>query len=423
MRQTILSLLALFISTGALMLGSGHLGTFMSLRLQAGGTSDQLTGLVMSGFYLGMVIGAWFCHIVLQRVGHIRAYAVFAATNCAAVLALPLLEFPLVWFLLRICTGISMMGLFMIVESWLSERAPASIRGRVFSVYMVVSFSGLGGGQFLLKLAGIESETHFFVIGMLFALCLLPVALTRAMHPLPVDKLRFNWSRLYKTAPFGFVGALAAGLMAGAFYGLAPVSLRQAGVEIGGIANFMAATIFGGLLMQYPMGLVSDRYDRRTVLATLAIFVSLLSLLLMTVPAGQPLLLYAIGGLFGGFLFTVYPVAVAHSHDHFDASNIVTVSAALLLVYGLGAGFGPMLASSMMVPLGSEGLQLFIATVGLLYGVAAYIRRHVEVVAVEDQEPFVAMAQHTSTVIHAMDPRIEEEQVLEMEPHPDETAI
>lgn len=418
MRHTLFSLLALFISTGTLMLGSGYLGSFMSLRLQATGTPEVLTGLVMSGFYIGMVIGAWFCHLVLQRVGHIRAYAVFAATNCASVMVLPLLEYPLVWFVLRMITGLSMMGLFMIVESWLNERAPQAIRGRIFSVYMVVSFLGLGGGQFLLNLDEILAPTHFFVMGILFSLCLLPVSLTSAMHPRPVEKANYNWSRLYKTAPFGFVGALAAGLMAGAFYGLAPVVLAKSGLAVPQIANFMAATIFGGLLLQYPVGLVSDHHDRRTVLAALGTLVSLLSLLLIMVPASQPLLMYGVAAMFGGLLFTIYPTAAAHSHDHFDASQIMTVSAALLLVYGLGAGFGPLLAAAVMWPMGDKGLQLFIAGVGLLYGLAAYIRRHFEEVPVEDQEPFVAMAQQTSTVIHSMHPNIEEEQVLEMEEEP-----
>ncbi|MDX1442205.1 MAG: MFS transporter [Gammaproteobacteria bacterium] len=421
MRKTILSLLALFMSTATLMLGSGYLGTFMSLRLQAGGTSDVMTGLVMSGFYIGMVMGAWLCPLVLQRVGHIRAYAVFAAANCAAVLMLPLLEYAVIWVVLRVLIGISMMGLSLIVESWLSERAPASIRGRVFSVYMVVTFLGLGGGQFLLNIGDIFEPTHFFLMGVLFALCLLPVALTRAMHPLPVGRITYNWSRLYKSAPFGFVGALIAGLMNGAFYGLMPVALAKGGLDVKAIAGFMAATIFGGLLMQYPVGMISDRFDRRTVLATLTTLVSLLALALMFVPLDRVWILYAVGASFGGLLFTVYPTTVAHSHDHFDASQIVTVSSALLLVYGLGAGLGPMLAAAAMQPLGGEGLQVFIASVAILYGVAAYIRRGADDVGVEDQEPYVPMPQQASTAIHSMDPRIEEEQVLEMEPDPDDT--
>lgn len=420
MRKTLFSLAALFISTGTLMLGSGYLGTFMSLRLQAMGTSDFMTGLVMSGFYVGMVIGAWFCHLVLQRVGHIRAYAVFAAANCAAVLLLPLLEYPIVWLVLRVVIGLSMMGLSLIVESWLSERAPAAIRGRIFSIYMVVTFLGLGAGQFLLNIGDIFEPKHFFVMGVLFALCLLPVALTRAMHPLPVGRITYNWSRLYKSAPFGFAGALVAGLMNGAFYGLAPVALAKTGFDVKAIAMFMAVTIFGGLLMQYPIGIISDRHDRRTVLATLATLVSLLSLALTFVPADRLWLLYLVGASFGGLLFTVYPTTVAHSHDHFDASQIVTVSSALLLVYGLGAGFGPTLASVVMLPLGADGLQVFIASVAILYGLAAYIRRGAEDVAVEDQEPYIAMPQQASTAIHNLDPRIEEEQVLEMEPEPRE---
>src|SRR5690606_11098187 len=125
-----------------------------------------------------------------------------------------------------VITGLSMMGLFMIVESWLNERSPREIRGKIFSVYMIVSYLGLGLGQFMLNIGPILEPVHYFVIGILFALCLLPVSLTRAMHPAPVEAMRFNWSRLYKTAPFGLIGALVAGLINGAVYSLAPIYAR-----------------------------------------------------------------------------------------------------------------------------------------------------------------------------------------------------
>src|SRR5690606_4608389 len=133
MRQTLVSLLALFVATLTLTLGSGHLSTFLSLKMKTLAAPDWLVGLVMSGYYLGLVLGAWVCHRVLQRVGHIRAFAVFAALNSAIVLAHGVFMIPLLWFPLRVLTGISMMGLFMVVESWLNERSPREFRTRVFS--------------------------------------------------------------------------------------------------------------------------------------------------------------------------------------------------------------------------------------------------------------------------------------------------
>ncbi len=419
MRQTLFSLFALFLAMLTLMLGSGHLGTFLSLRLKAVDTANWLIGLVMAGYYIGLVAGAWVCPRVLQRVGHIRAFAVFAAVNSATVLVQGIFLSAFVWLPLRILTGLSMMGMFMVVESWLNERSPREYRGRVFSVYMVVSYLGLGGGQFMLNVAPIESPLHFFVIGALFSLCLLPVSLTRAMHPAPVEPVHFNWSRLYKTAPFGIVGALVAGLMNGSFYALAPLYVRAIGMDVSEIAIFMAATIFGGLMLQYPVGMVSDRVDRRTVLATLTMLAAATSMGLLAVGSEYLLLLYAVAIVFGGLLFTAYPVAVAHTHDHFEANQVVTVSAALIVVYGLGAAVGPIVASGVVYAFGPRGLFMFVAAVGLLFGIVAWLRRMEEEVAVEDQEPFVAVPSTASPIITTLDPRADEEQVAVLEDEPE----
>lgn len=414
MRQTLLSLFALFLAVLTLMLGSGHLGTFLSLRLKIEDVSDTLIGMVMAGFYVGLVAGAWICPRVLQRVGHIRAFAVFAAINCANILVQGMFVNPWLWLPLRVLTGLCMMGMYMVVESWLNERAPRELRGRVFSVYMLVSYLGMGAGQFLLNIAPLRDPIHFFLLGSLFALCLLPVSLTQAMHPAPIERVRFNWSRLYKTAPFGMVGALVAGLMNGAFYALGPVYVRNLGLDVSQIALFMAVTILGGLLAQYPIGMLSDRIDRRTVMASLTILSSLVSLGLLAVGGDYMPLLYGTALAFGGLLFTSYPVAVAHTHDHFDATQVVTVSAALIVVYGLGAAIGPLGASAVMFALGKQGLFIFIAVVGLLFGLVTYLRREDEVIPVEAQEPFVPLVS-TSPVINNLDPRADEEQVASLE--------
>lgn len=414
MRRTLLSLAALFLAMGTTMVGSGHIGTFVSLRMSAAEFPSWIIGPVMSGYYLGVVAGAWIAHRIVQRVGHIRAFAVFASTNCAAVLLLPIWINPGFWLVLRIVMGLSGMGLLMVVESWLNERSPRDIRGRVFSIYMVVSFLGLSGGQLLLNIGPILDPIHYYVTGILFSLCVLPVAMTSAVHPQPAESISINWSRIYKSAPFGIVGAFVAGNMNGAFYSLAPIYVGNLGAEVSQIANFMAFSLLGGLLLQYPVGLLSDRFDRRSVLATLTILTALASLTLLLVPAHMFWLLYLNIAIFGGLLFTVYPVAVAHTHDHFESSQVVVVSAALLVFYGLGAVIGPLLAAAMIYPLGQVGLFAFIAAAGLLYGVVAYIRRGFEAVAVHEQDPFVAVAS-SSPVINSLDPRADEDQVTELE--------
>ncbi|MDX1454086.1 MAG: MFS transporter [Gammaproteobacteria bacterium] len=414
MRRTLLSLAALFLAMGTTMAGFGHIGTFLSLRMGVEGFAEWTIGPVMSGYYVGLVIGATLCQRIVQRVGHIRAFSVFAASNCAAVLFMPLWSEPVVWLLLRVVMGVSAMGMMMIVESWLNERAPAEIRGRVFSFYMVVSFLGLGSGQYLLNIAPIEAANHFLVMGILFTLCVLPVALTSAVLPQPVGNISINWSRIWKTAPFGLAGALVAGSLNGAFYSMAPLYVKGLGADVSQIANFMAISLLGGLVLQLPVGLVSDRFDRRTVLATLALLLSLSSLGMLFIPAGQFWLLYLAIGAFGGLLFTLYPVAVAHTHDHFDSNQVVVLSAALIISYGLGAVIGPLLVSLLNMVIGAQALFTTIAVTCLLFGTTIYLRRGFETVDIEDQEPFVPVASSTP-VINTLDPRADEDQVTEME--------
>lgn len=208
MRDTLISLISLFLAMLLLMLGSGLLGTLLGFRMALDGHPSVVTGLVMAGYYAGLVAGARLCPRIVRRVGHIRAFAAFGALNCAVVMLHGLFVAPPAWGVLRVFTGIAMMGIYMVVESWLNERAPREIRGRLFSVYMVTTFAGLGLGQFMLVIGVPGGTEQFLMVGMLFALCLIPIALTRAVHPRPVEALHFNIRRLLQLAPFGVVGCV-----------------------------------------------------------------------------------------------------------------------------------------------------------------------------------------------------------------------
>lgn len=407
MRQTLLSLAALFIAVLLMMLGNGLLGSLLGLKLAQGERPPFAAGLVMACYYGGLVLGALLCQGVVRRVGHIRAFAAFGAINCAAVMLLALQVNVLAWALIRVATGVAMMGLYMVIESWLAERADREIRGRVFSFYMLISYAGLGGGQFLLGLDEPGGLRLFLVAGLLFSLCMVPVTLTRAMHPRPVEATPFNLMRLMKLAPFGVLGCLAAGLINGSFYALGPAFAHGHGLDVGGVAAFMAATIFGGLLLQWPVGLLSDRHDRRSVLALLGLVVCGLSLLYL--PAGSRLgWLVPLALLWGGLAFTIYPVSVAHANDHIEPQDIVPASGALILAYGIGAAVGPLLSGALMGLLGSSGLYLFTAGVAAALAAAVYWHHEREPVSVAEQSPYLPVPR-TSQVITQLDPRAEGE--------------
>ncbi|MFZ1955726.1 MAG: MFS transporter, partial [Desulfobacterales bacterium] len=357
---------------------------------------------------VGTVLGSYYCHRVVCRVGHIRAFATFAAICTASVMAHGLFVSPVSWGGLRLLTGIAVTGLYMVVESWLNAGADRSNRGRIISVYMVVSFLGLGAGQFLLNAAEVNGPNLFLVTGILLALCLVPVSTTHSVQPQVPKTMNFNLVALSKTAPMGMFGCLTAGLINGALYTLGPVFGHRIGLTVPGISLFMGATVLSGLILQWPVGLLSDRFDRNIVMAGLAVAVAAISLTITLLMRESFSLLLTLTILYGGVAFTLYPVAVAHTHDFFPPDDIVAVSSALILSYGVGASLGPPAAAMMMNILGPSGLYVFIALSGSIFGgtVAVYRRRRPERLEVEYPVSFVAM-RTTSPAIAVLDPRSE----------------
>ncbi len=408
MAHTLFGFVALYTAVFIFLTGMGLLGTFLSLRMSIEGFSEQVTGMVLSLYYVGNVLGCFWCYRVICRVGHIRAFATFAAVCSASVMAHGLFISPVSWGGLRLLTGIAVTGFYMVVESWLNAGVDRFSRGRIFSVYMVVSFLGLGTGQFLLNAGKVDGLHIFLVTGILLALCLVPVATTHSVQPRVPDTLNFNLLTLSRTAPMGMFGCLTAGLINGALYTLGPLFGHRIGLTVPEISLFMGATVLSGLILQWPVGLLSDRFDRNIVMAGLGLAAAAISLAItLLLKTSFPLLLI-LTILYGGVAFTLYPVAVAHTHDFFPPDDIVAVSSALLLSFGVGASLGPSIAAMMMNFLGPSGLYIFIALSGSVFGgtVAVYRRRRPERLEAEYPVSFMAM-RTSSPVVAVLDPRSE----------------
>ncbi|BCR04203.1 MFS transporter [Desulfuromonas versatilis] len=406
MPRYLFSFISLFAAVLVLMLGNGLFGSFLSLRMVAEGFSEQTIGLVMGGFYVGLVSGSFFCQRLIQRVGHVRAFTVYAAINTVAVMLQALHVGPFWWGALRVVSGVAMTGIYMVVESWLNECASPQTRGRVFSVYMALTFLGMGGGQFLLNFSDIRGQDLFLIVAVLFTLCLVPVAGTRTVHPELPESAHFNLGKLFRLAPLGMLGCLSAGLANGSFYTLGPVFSHQMGFPVSGVAWYMGITILSGLLLQWPVGGLSDRFNRRLVLGGLSLMVCLISLAIVAAGESSLPLLLGLTAAYGGIAFTIYPVSVALAHDGLERGDIVPVSAALILSFGVGAGIGPVAASSLMAAFGPIGMYLFIAGCSGLFGAGALLYRPRRPTPFEEQVPYVPVPR-TSPVITALDPRVE----------------
>jgi MFS family permease len=419
MFAVLLSVAPLLGGVGILLLGSGLLGTLVGVGLADMKAGPTVSGLVMAAYFLGLILGALRVSRIIARVGHIRAFAALASIFSAAGLIHGFLADPWLWGLLRLIEGFCMAGLFMCAESWLNARGTPETRGTLLSVYMITTYFFQGLAQFLLVLGDTNGFLLFAVVSILTSMALVPVAITRMPAPDLPDISSFGLPRLFRVSPTGMTGALVAGLVLGAFYSLGPLYARSVGLDLTGVAAFMSAVIIGGLLLQWPLGRLSDRMDRRLIIAGSSAALTLASLILaggqwMGIDLSLPLDRWVFLGsavLYGAVVTTVYPVSVALVNDRLDPGDMVSASGGLLFAYSIGAVVGPLVASTAMEGAGPAGLFLFCALVAA--GMAAYsmMRMRVrEAAPDEEKQPFQIVAR-TTPVATEMDPRSDDGQL------------
>ncbi len=366
--RPIASLLA---GTALLLLGVGLLTTMIPLRGGALGFSTTMLGALTSAYYVGYFVGTFTLPPLIQRIGHIRAFAFCAAGVACLVLLHALSSNPWFWLLLRLLAGMSLVGLYAIIESWLNAQTEASRRGTVFAIYMMVNLGSLALAQQLLRIGG-EPFVLFVVVALLVCAATLPVVATRQAQPglKPVPRLELK--RLFALAPTAGAGALLTGLAMGAFWGLLPVYARGQGFDLTQVGTYMSLAILGGAALQWPIGRWSDRHDRRLTLATVCALATVLALLQLLMPPWQGTMI-ALIFLYGGLTFAVYPIVVAHLVDHLSPEELLSASSSVLLIYGIGSAIGPIAAGALMSRLGPGSLfGWFALTQAVLALYAAY---------------------------------------------------
>jgi len=375
MWNSIKSVASLLLSYGLLMVANAMFSTLLGLRSKLEGFSTEVTGLIMAGFFIGMLLGALYAVRVVASAGHIRSFAAFASIMSVAVLAHLLIIHPIAWFILRAITGFCMAGMVMIVESWLNERSTNSTRGRVLSLYMMTNYLGAGSGQFLITVANPDSFQLFSIASIIFSLALVPILLTRATAPKPSAPERMKFRDLVKISPVGVAGTLIAGLTNSAINSMGPIFAASIGLSLGQISTFMATILLGGMLLQFPVGKLSDLFDRRTILIASALATAFVSVGIIWASEEHFVLsLFGFCIIYGGFCYTIYPMSSAQVNDLADQDRLVQVSAGLLLAYGTGASIGPILASQIMGRVGPNGLFYYVIGCTLFLAIFTVIR-------------------------------------------------
>lgn len=357
-------LTALLLGVALLLTGGGLLGTLLAVRGGQEGFSANALGWVMSGYFAGFFLGTFTAPPLIRRIGHSRAFAFHAALATMAVLLHPLWLDPWGWGLLRVITGIALVGLYTVIESWLNAEPDPTRRSRVFSIYMMINLSALALGQVLLMLGNPGAAAMFTITALLVCAAMLPVTTTRLQQPEVPNVPRLKLVRLYALAPVATMAAGLSGLAMGAFWGLLPVYAGAIGLQGNGVPLFMLTAILGGALLQWPVGRISDGHDRRIGLLCLSAAAAMLALLAaMPVIQQQLHVMFLLVFCYGGLVFALYPFAVAHMLDYLPSEDLLSGCSSLLLVHGVGAALGPAIAGMLMDRHGPAALPLYFAVV------------------------------------------------------------
>jgi MFS family permease len=398
---------SVLLGAGLLLVGSSLLSILLPLSMQRAGFPTELTGLVMSSYYAGLMLGSKYGLAVITRLGHIRAFAGFAAIVCASVLAHPLWIDVAPWIALRLVCGFCLAGLFAVMESWLNDSSTNQTRGRVLSIYLMTNYIAMTAGQLLVNVWEFWRLEPYMVGGLIVALSLVPVVMTRERAPdiSRVEPLRLR--ELFRVSPLSVVGTFSSGLLMGGFYGMGAVYGQLVQFDVLGISIFLSALVVGGFLLQFPIGKLSDVLDRRSVMAVAVAVAGGLSVLGIFLPGlTRELWLFALlAALCGGPFSVVYPLSTGQAFDYLPKERYVAASGGLLLSYAIGATLGPLACSFVMARLGAPAFFGYFAVVcGALLLFTLYRMRMRTPLPARQQEVFKNVPA-LSPVAAELDPR------------------
>lgn len=355
----------LLLGMGVLMLGAGLQGTLLGLRATLEGIPAPVTGAIMSCYYVGYLLGTFGAPRLVRKVGHIRVFAALAAVASATILVQGSFVNAGLWAVMRLGSGVCFAGIYVVAESWLNAGASRSNRGTVLAMYMLVLYVGLGSAQFLLNLADPSTPTPFMLVSVLISLAMIPIVVASHHSPETQVPMKVRYRDLYRNSPLGVVAVTASGMITSTIFAMGPVYARLSGLDTAGVAEFMAVSILAGTLTQYPMGRLSDRMDRRTVIAIVCTIATFSAGSIVVFPHMPHFLFLTMAGVFSAFVLTLYSLAVSHVNDKLEPGQMVAASSALLSLNGTAAAIAPIMAGSLMAAFGP---QAYFETLAILTG-------------------------------------------------------
>ena len=408
MIRSVIASWTLFFGLLMISAGNGLQNVLLGTRAPEIGFSNIATGFVMSGYYAGIFLGSIVVPGILARVGHVRVFGAMSAIASAAVLMHVAFGHPILWALMRLASGFGFAGMYIVCESWLNDKATNETRGQLLSLYMIVNIGGMGLGQLMIGLGEAGGVGLFLMASVMVSIAVVPILVSVSPAPNFEAPDRLGLRRLMQVSPLSVIGMATSGLIISMLFGMGPIYGRNLGLNNTEIGYFMTSIMVGTLLLQYPVGRLSDKFDRRVVIlgaaSTSAVCISIASF--FGASNFIPLLVFTM--IFGGLTFSLYSLFIAHANDFLPPSQMVAMSSGLLMVNGVGAVVGSPFAATIIETLGSRSFMPAIAII--LIGLSLFIlirMRLRDAVPQEAQGPFVAFPKNITGVATSLNPEAE----------------
>ena len=389
---------ALLLGVTILALGHGLHGSLIGIRAAAENFDTATTGFIMSGYSLGLILSAYLTPRTVAYVGHIRVFAAFAAIVSTCVLFIPLWVNPLFWFAMRFVAGVCTSGLYIVAESWLNDASSNKNRGKILSVYMTLTFGAMGLGQLLLNIHDQSGFARFIAVSALVSLALVPISLMRSEPPSIEATRGVSVVDIYRASPLATVAVFANGLGQSAFFSMGAVFGIGIGLSLPYISLMMALPPLAVILSQYPLGALSDRFDRRAMVTGLAFVAAGLCALAIPASAISNFALIGIVAAFGAMALPIYSLVLAYANDHLSKDQMLGASSKMVLLYGVGAILGPVLAGAFMRQFGAIGFMIYLMLVYGATGVFALFRTMRRPIVPKEQGPVVQVSPVTTAI-------------------------
>ncbi|WP_179380456.1 MFS transporter [Jannaschia marina] len=360
---------ALLFGIMLLMLGNGMQGTLLGVRGQIEGFSTGAMSIIMSSYFAGFLLGSQLVPGLIRKVGHVRVFAFLGSLASAGLILYPLLTHEIAWTALRLGLGFCFCGVYIVSESWLNNTTTNETRGRALSLYVIAQMIGIVAAQAIFAYGDARDFTLFIIVSVLVSLAFAPILLSATPVPPFESSKPMSFGALYKVSPLGFVGVFLMGAVFSGLFGMAGVFGAAAELTTGQIALFVSAIYFGGMVLQYPIGWASDRFDRRAMVV-LGGAIGAVACVLGASGLGGVTGLYVAAFLVGGMANPLYAILLAYTNDYLEPEDMASASARLLFVNGVGAVGGPLVTGWLMAVVGSAGFFVFLGV--LMVALAGY---------------------------------------------------